>query len=165
MEDTVKKNQPSVDSIKKSVKTLSVLSVLILIAFIATIAGIWYSNNLEQKRNADLANGIPDEDGAVAGASTENPESLVRLAENLKAAGFMLYGQSGDNKTLKQKDAFGQAYTILDYVECNPKAVNANPTECLARGIERYPSWVKGDKVFVGYKSPAELEEMLVENQ
>jgi len=162
MTDSGKDNQDSTDREKKEIKILSISISAIFVVLFFAVAGIWYTAKNEQKTYDNLVQSTIGESGRVLGALIEDPEFLTKLASNLKAAGFVLYGSNGDEKTEKQKEVFGQAYSSLDYVECNPQVKNSNALECVARGIEKYPTWVSGDKLYPGYKSPTELEEILL---
>ena len=154
--------EPNVSEKKPSQKSLTVLFVsglVLLLAISAALAGLWMSTKSERKA-ANLASASV-ESGQVLGATTQDPQYLVNLANNLKTAGLVLYGYDTDTQTGKQLSIFGQALSGLNYVECDPQAAHSNADECLAKGIENYPVWVKGDQKYPGYKSLSELEKLL----
>lgn len=104
------------------------------------------------------------ENGQVAGISTqtESVEYLEKLAKFMTNEGMVLYGAYWCPHCKDQKELFGEAVKYLDYVECDAKGENANPDECLAQGIESYPTWVyKGKKIESGGKTIKELAEIV----
>jgi len=147
---------------KQSLTILLISTIVVFIALISAIIGLWFSRENDKKKNPEI--GYISENGMVKGVSSSNPEYLTRLADGLKKAGFVLYGSSSDISTKQEMGTFGQAFSLLDYVECDPGSPNSNPQECVARGIDQYPTWVTGEKKFSGYKSLEELEVLLNSN-
>lgn len=165
MIDEKNKNQENIEKSlkeKRSVRILFISSILLLLAIAATVSAIWFMNNKDVKTYNQVARSI-NEEGAIKGASTADPDYVSKLAESLKASGFVLYGSDNNIKTKKQKDVFSQAISGIDYVECDPQIKSANSAECAAREIKIYPTWVSGDKKFEGYKSLSEIEKMIAE--
>ena len=150
--------------VKSSDTMLKVATLVVAVALIAVVALLWlnYRRDLRGLTNIALDN---SENGQVLGASTQNPDYLANLAISLKNAGYILYGSSSDTNTKRQKDIFGQGFSDIDYVECDQGVVNSNSQECVAKGIDIYPTWVQTDKKFPGYKSLNELEKLLASNQ
>lgn len=146
----------------KSFRLLTISTVLLFVATISIIAAIWVMNQREIRSYNQLASAVPAEDGAVKGASTTDPEYLVKLADSLKSNNFVLYGSEKNNKTQKQKEIFGQAAENIDFVECDPQVESANSLECAANNVKIYPTWAVGERKFEGYKSLSELEKMIV---
>lgn len=150
-----------VNPASKSVTFLWVAALVLLLACAAVIVGLWMSTKNDQnKSQMAVVTGV--ESGDVMGATTRDPEYLTNLAQNLAANGVVLYGFDGDRETKRQLAIFGQAITSLDYVECNSESAHANSDECVAKGVEDYPTWAKGDEKTVGFKSLEALEQMLV---
>jgi hypothetical protein len=165
MIDEKNKNQENIEKSlkeKRSVRILFISSILLLLAIAATVSAIWFMNNKDVKTYNQIAQSI-NQEGAIKGASTADPDYVSKLAESLKASGFVLYGSDSNIKTKKQKDVFSQAISGIDYVECDPQIKSANSAECAAREIKIYPTWVSGDKKFEGYKSLSEIEKMIAE--
>lgn len=151
------------DGVKSSDIMLKVTTLVVAVALITVVALLWINFRKDSKVIGNVA--VEDsEDGQVLAASTQDPNYLVNLALALKADGYILYGSSSDESTKQQKEIFGQGFSAIDYVECDPGASDSNPQECLARGIDRYPTWIKGDQKFPGNKSLNELEKLLVPN-
>ena len=165
MIDEKNKNQENIEKSlkeKRSVRILFISSILLLLAIAATVSAIWFMNNKDVKTYNQVARSI-NEEGAIKGASTADPDYVSKLAESLNASGFVLYGSDSNIKTKKQKDVFSQAISGIDYVECDPQIKSANSAECAAREIKIYSTWVSGDKKFEGYKSLSEIEKMIAE--
>jgi len=146
----------------RSLTILSILAIVVFIALASTLLGLWFSTENDKKKNQEIA--LVSENGIIKGTSTADPQYLANLADSLKNAGFILYGSGSDSNTKRQKEIFGQAFTALDYVECDPGTENSNPQECVAKGIDKYPTWVRVDQKFSGYKSLDELEGLLNPN-
>lgn len=149
--------------VNRKPKSITFLWAAILVLFLASavlIVGIWKSfRNDKISNNLALSNSI--ESGDVLGATTESPDYLIKLADSLKTDGVILYGFDGNQETKRQLAIFGQAITNLDYVECNSQSSHSNADECVARGIDKYPTWVKGEQKSTGFKTLEELEQML----
>jgi len=159
------KNEKDVGIEKRSLVILSISTALIFVALASVILSLWFMMQNDRKRNQEIAARETSESGIVKGVSTEDPQYLANLVDNLKKAGFILYGSDSDANSRRQKEIFGQANAGLDYVECDPGAENSNPQECVAKGIDEYPTWVREEQKFPGYKSLDELEEFLASNQ
>ncbi|MFA5158697.1 MAG: hypothetical protein WC451_05955 [Patescibacteria group bacterium] len=140
---------------KKSMKLLWTLNAVLLLAISAAVFGLWFSHKNE-KSDLGYKSG-----GSVLGASTKDPNYLIGLTDSLKQSGFVLYGDSKESQTKKQLSDFGQAVDYLDYVECDSQIKGSNPEECLAKGIEEYPTWVHGADKIPGYLTSQEIEKML----
>lgn len=75
----------------------------------------------------------------VEGEMTE--KNIVELAQCLGDKGVKMYGSVGCGHCQKQKDAFGDAFKYINYVECNPNVNIDTARECQAAGIIGVPSW------------------------
>lgn len=62
--------------------------------------------------------------------------SVTALAQCLAERGAVMYGAEWCSHCQNQKNMFGDAFKYISYVEC-PK----NPAQCLAAGINGYPTW------------------------
>lgn len=135
--------------------------LVIGIALIVIIAGlgiIFFASNKVGDKNGKS----DSENGQVSGASTqnENAEYKEKLAKYLKEQGMILYGAYWCSHCKEQKALFGDAVKYLDYVECDAKGDGANPDECVARGIEGYPTWIYNGKQYSGVQSLEDLAEI-----
>ena len=148
---------------EKKPKQFTLLWVALVLLFLASgvvIFGIWSSYKNETV-NGNLALVTSDNSGEVLGTTTEDPDYILKLVDDLKVAGIIFYGFNGNQESTKQLAIFGQATASLDYVECNSQSVGANADECVARGVSQYPTWIKGDQKFVGYQTLQDLEKIL----
>lgn len=82
-------------------------------------------------------------------------EQAAQLADCLTANGAVLYGADWCPYTHQQIDAFGDAFTRINYVECT-----AQPSVCEQAGISGYPTWVIGGRVQSGLHDLATLAEI-----
>ncbi len=62
------------------------------------------------------------------------------FAQCLADAGAVMYGAQWCPHCQDQKNLFGSSFKLIPYVEC-PQ----NPEQCLARGIDGYPTWLFAD--------------------
>jgi len=87
------------------------------------------------------------------------------LARALRASGAQMFGAFWCSHCFEQKQAFGiAAQDELPYVECYPDGFRRGTrpaTACLAAGVEGFPSWKIGGKMYEGEKSFDELEEAM----
>ena len=151
------------NQVGRSLTKFWVLIIILFLASAAAISGLWFSFRNENLGSANLALSAVDESGETLGASTEDPESLTQLANNLKNTGIILYGFDTNGATKRQLSVFGQAVNTLDYVECNSALSNSNAEECTARGVNSYPTWIKDGQKIVGFQTPESLEKLLSE--
>jgi uncharacterized membrane protein len=81
----------------------------------------------------------------------------VGLAIHLREIGATMYGSFQCPHCLAQKHFFGTAFNFINYVECDPKGKNSNPSLCISKGVTSYPTWEIGGKYYLGAKSLNEL--------
>jgi len=154
------------DEIKNELdaKTISFVSFWFIIPFLVLSSiGLFYMIWQNSKNATDNSSvNTSSEDGQVLGTSTNSVSYLIDLSDRLKNNGFVLYGYNGDSATKKQLAVFGQAAENINYVECNSQTAFSNADECVAKGVEKYPTWIVGEKTFVGNKTLTELEAILL---
>jgi glutaredoxin len=93
---------------------------------------------------------------AQARSSAGTPE--VALASHLKQIGAKLYGTYWCPYCHKQKALFGnEAFSQLDYVECDPAGKNARPELCQKAHVEGFPTWEIKGKQYGGFRSLQDL--------
>ena len=140
-------------------KWILLLCIIIIVA-LAGLGIIFFASNKVGDKNGQSKN---EENGQVAGTSTqtENKEHAEKLAKYLNQQGMVLYGAYWCPHCKDQKALFGDAAQFLDYVECDAKGEGANPDECLAKGIESYPTWIYKDKKYLGSQSLEELAKIV----
>ncbi len=87
--------------------------------------------------------GCENVDGPEDGVYTA--AQVTQLAECLSASGAVLYGANWCPYTHQQIEAFGDAFTHVNYVECTEQ-----PSVCDQAGVTSYPTWVIGGRVQPG---------------
>ncbi len=81
----------------------------------------------------------------------------VGLAIHLREIGATMYGSFQCPHCLAQKHFFGTAFNFINYVECDPKGKNSDPSLCISKSVTSYPTWEIGGKYYLGAKSLKEL--------
>jgi uncharacterized membrane protein len=94
-------------------------------------------------------------DGELRATTANNYQ--IALAMHLREIGATMYGSYQCPHCLAQKHFFGTAFKFINYVECDPKGKNADPSICLSKGVTSYPTWEIGGKYYLGAKSLKEL--------
>ena len=60
-----------------------------------------------------------------------------------------------------QKQLFGkEAFSQINYIECDPKGKNPQPDVCQAEGVKGYPTWKINGQSVSGTQSLEELAQM-----
>lgn len=91
--------------------------------------------------------------------SAENSAALG-LANHLTAIGAQMFGAYWCPHCQEQKKAFGDAFSAVDYVECDPGGENPRTQDCLDNNIEAFPTWIINDEHHLGAHSLQELAEL-----
>ena len=92
---------------------------------------------------------------------TESPEALLKLAKSAKEAGLMIMGVTQCGWTRRQREMFGGASSparkVIEsiYIECRDRSMCPN--------VRGYPTWVRGDQQYPGFKDPAKLRALIAE--
>lgn len=95
--------------------------------------------------------------------STEfkTPEQKMALAKHLKKIGAKEYGTFWCPTCTRQKEMFGeQAYSQVDYIECDPNGKNARPDLCQKANISVFPTWQINGKLYPYVPSLDKLAEL-----
>lgn len=67
------------------------------------------------------------------------------FAQCVTDSGATMYGTYWCGHCKAQKEAFGDSFDKINYVECAIPNVQGQTEECRDAGIEGYPTWVFGD--------------------
>ncbi len=68
--------------------------------------------------------------------------SEIALAKHLRKKGVKMYGAFWCGHCAQQKELFGQqAFSQINYIECDPKGKNPQPQKCTQAGIKGFPTW------------------------
>ncbi len=65
----------------------------------------------------------------------------AKLAQHLTEVGAVMYGAYWCPHCADQKKSFGDAFKYVQYVECDPGGLKAQPALCQSKGIAGYPTW------------------------
>jgi glutaredoxin len=76
------------------------------------------------------------------------------LGDCIAESGITMYGTDTCSSCISQKELLGEYFASVNYVNCS-----FNREECKEKSVTKYPTWILGDKVLIGKKSIAELEE------
>lgn len=72
---------------------------------------------------------------------TASSSPIAAFAQCLKDKGAVFYGAFWCPHCKTQKALFGDAVSLLPYVECSTSDGNAQTLECIQKKIEGYPTW------------------------
>jgi thiol-disulfide isomerase/thioredoxin len=91
-------------------------------------------------------------------SATSSP--VAAFAQCLKDSGAVFYGAFWCPHCKTQKALFGNAVSLLPYVECSTADGNAQTAQCIAKKIKGYPTWEFADGSRLdGEQSFAQLSE------
>lgn len=103
---------------------------------------------------------VANEPGTIA-ITTSSGAAEISLAQHLKQTGAKMYGALTCPHCQNQKGLFGkQAADQLNYIECHPQGKNAQPDLCTSAGIQGFPTWEIGGKLYQGEKTLKELADL-----
>ncbi|MBE9046286.1 vitamin K epoxide reductase family protein [Pleurocapsales cyanobacterium LEGE 10410] len=149
--------------------------VIVGLLTIVVTLGIYSNINSPVAQANGTAEEVVDADGFIAipeamgqptppkgwNITTASGEAEVGLAEHLTAIGAKKYGAFWCPHCYEQKQLFGkEAFSKIDYIECDPQGKNPQRDACLAAGIQSFPTWEINGEFYPGTKSPAELAEL-----
>jgi hypothetical protein len=78
------------------------------------------------------------------------------FAQCLASKNLTMYGAVWCSHCKAEKARFGDSFKYVPYVECTEK-----PDECLAKGVEGYPTWIDANGVkYVGEQGLEKLSEI-----
>jgi hypothetical protein len=79
--------------------------------------------------------------------------TALELATYLTQSGVKMYGAYWCGHCQHQKEAFGSAFSQINYIECDPKGKNPRPKLCEQARIQGYPTWEIKGKLYPGVQS------------
>lgn len=110
------------------------IAAIVLGLIVAVVSVLLLLSNLDRNREANLDN----------------------FAKCLTGKGIVMYGAYWCSHCQNEKNAFGDSFQFVNYVECTEK-----PSECSASGIESYPTWIlPGGGKLVGEQGVSKLQEV-----
>ena len=124
---------------------------------VATIVLVGTLGIYANVKNPNIASrSVPGEGGPVI--TTSSSAEQLALAAHLKQVGAKMYGAFWCSHCHDQKQLFGkEAFSQINYIECDPKGENPQPDLCKAANIKGFPSWeINGKSVTcLLYTSPS----------
>jgi uncharacterized membrane protein len=92
--------------------------------------------------------------------TTTSTDAEIQLAEHLTKIGAVEYGAFWCPHCYDQKLLFGKdAFSKINYVECDPQGLNPQPEACTEAGIQSYPTWEINGEIYRGTQTLEELAE------
>ncbi len=89
---------------------------------------------------------ISPESAKPAVKATDVPAGMyTELATCIKDSGATFYGAYWCPHCKEQKELFGDAVSLLPYVECATPGSNTPSPVCTSAGVEGYPTWIFKD--------------------
>lgn len=90
--------------------------------------------------------------------NTALPSEHTALAQCIAGSGATFYGAFWCPACEQQKALFGNAQSLLPYVECSTPNGQSQRLECRDAGVTSYPTWVFNDgRQVTGIQTRAEL--------
>ncbi len=97
---------------------------------------------------------------ACGGGSVAPPDDarLKEIAQCLTDKGVKMYGAIWCSHCKQQKEAFGDAFELINYVECDANTNLETAKLCVENKIESVPTWdIPGQEFTSGFHDPEEL--------
>ncbi|MEG3845845.1 hypothetical protein QT971_03540 [Microcoleus sp. herbarium19] len=90
--------------------------------------------------------------------TSESSPDQIALAAHLQRINAKMYGAYWCPHCHSQQELFGkEAFTALNYIECDSRGKDARPDLCKAANIKAYPSWEIRGKYYTGRQSLEKL--------
>ncbi|NEQ68475.1 MAG: vitamin K epoxide reductase family protein [Symploca sp. SIO2D2] len=140
--------------------------IAIIVAMVTLIGTLAVYANIEGPREPGERIPIESPSGqAQSGAGWEitskSGESEIELAVHLTEIGAKKYGAYWCPHCHEQKQLFGkEAFSKVDYIECDPKGKNGQPQVCKDAGVKSYPNWTINGELIEGVKTLDELADL-----
>lgn len=106
---------------------------------------------------------IEDHLGSEGGhpITTTSGTAEMALGQHLKQAGAKMYAAFWSPQSYHQKQLFGQqAFSQVNYIECDPKGQDPQTDQCIAAKIFSFPTWKINGKFYEGEKTLPELADL-----
>ncbi|HLC47432.1 MAG TPA: hypothetical protein VJI75_06950 [Candidatus Nanoarchaeia archaeon] len=91
----------------------------------------------------------------AAGCGPSGPSRYDDFAKCLTEKGAVMYGTEWCPHCKTQKELFGDSFKYVNYVDCDK-----NSGECIAKGIEGYPTWIIGGGKYPGVQQFTTLKQL-----
>lgn len=81
--------------------------------------------------------------GVLQGVAATGPRGKYQtFAACLSEAGLRMYGSATCSSCGKQRQMFGDAFELIEELECDPRNPGNHAAECVAKGIDKTPTWI-----------------------
>ncbi len=81
----------------------------------------------------------------IVSCSTPNSTENDALAQCLTDNGVVMYGTEWCSHCQNQKEAFGDSFSLINYVDCDKSSA-----VCEAAGVTGYPTWIVNGESYPG---------------
>lgn len=115
--------------------------------------------NGSKPNSGDTSITVPETVGLTKDDSSDQ-SSALGLANHLTMIGAQMFGAYWCPHCQEQKKKFGDAFSAVDYVECDPGGEAPQTQLCLESEIEAFPTWVINGEHHLGVHSLEELAEL-----
>ncbi len=131
-------------------------TIVALVTLVGAV-GIYSATGASVSDTAETS--IPGEAGPPV--TTVSGPSEMALARHLAELDAKEYGAYWCPHCHEQKQLFGkEAFSLIEYVECDPKGQNPRPQLCREAGIKGFPTWEIDGKLYDGTKELEELADL-----
>ncbi len=72
-------------------------------------------------------------------------ESMDNFAKCLTEKGTIMYGAFWCPHCAKTKKKFGESFSYINYIECDPRGDNEQAELCISKQIDKYDTWEFAD--------------------
>ncbi len=128
---------------KKNKDTLKIIGGVVGIVAILII--LFYFTGTGMDDSGEKSESV-DETGTV---------DAEKLAKCLTSKGVIMYGTSWCGHCNNQKNAFGEAFEYVDFIDCdNERKI------CVEAGIRGYPSWIINGQIYPGARQLDQLADL-----
>lgn len=93
--------------------------------------------------------------------STNSGAAETALAQHLRRRGAKMYGAYWCPYCTRQKELFGrQAFSQINYIECDPRGQNGRPDLCRRANVNGFPTWEINGQQYRGMQTLNELADI-----
>ncbi len=129
----------------------------ILLSLVVLLGGLIWSSAIDPKTQDSITIG----EGIPPVVQTRSTPEKIDFARYLSSSGVVQYSAYWCPHCHEQKELFGrEASGELVIVECASDGKNNQHELCNRKGIEYFPSWEIGDRIYSGVKSLEQLAEL-----
>lgn len=129
------------------------------VAMITAIVALGLYNSVDV---ANAPNSLDNSNGqtGLAITTTSGPAEIA-LARHLTQTGAKEYGAYWCSHCYDQKQLFGkEAFAMINYIECTSDGKNSQTQVCEKAGIQGFPTWEIGGKLYPGIQPLEKLAEL-----